>query len=196
MDSIKNKIQHSRDTCAAFDIRRLPKIMVCGPGTSDEFRKYGIIPELEASTDYGAAGMLKTINGIIRNGDKVLRLRSDKANENLACELRKLGAVVTDEIIYRNVPVKYEKLPEFDAVVFASSSAVESFRDNFGLEKLKGKDTVAIGKPTLETLKKFKCKSNLILAKEATVNGCIEALAENLVERKIHVIDQLPTTND
>ena len=81
--------------------------------------------------------------------------------------------------------MKYEKPAEFDAAVFASSSAVESFHGSFGLEKLKGKDTVVIGEPTLETLKRFNCRSNIILAKEATVNGCIESLAESIVKNKI-----------
>ncbi len=170
-----------------YDFRRLPKIIVCGPGTSDEFGKYGIIPDLKASDDYGAEGLLEIAKLKISRGDRILRFRSDKADERLTCELRKLGAVVTDELLYRNVPVNYEKLPEFDAVVFTSSSAVESFRDNFGLENLKGKDTVAIGKPTLETLKKFKCKSNIILSKEATINGCIESLARKLVEKRINL---------
>ncbi|MFA6566753.1 MAG: uroporphyrinogen-III C-methyltransferase [Victivallales bacterium] len=169
----------------SYDFRRLPKIIVCGPGTADEFRKHGIRPDLEASSDYGAEGMMKALKAVVRKGDKILRLCSDKAGKEISCELRRSGAVVTDEILYRNVPVKHEKLPEFEAVLFASSSAVESFRDNFGLEKLKGKDTVVIGRPTLDTLKKFKCKSNMILAKEATVNGCIESLAEELIERKI-----------
>jgi uroporphyrinogen III methyltransferase/synthase len=189
MDSIKKQIQHRQDACATagFDIRGLPKIMVCGPGTADEFRKYGISPDLEAEEHFGAEGLLDILKMKIKKGDRILRLRSDKADERLTCELRNLGADVTDEILYRNIPVKYEKLPDFDSVVFASSSAVESFRDNFGLGKLKGKYTVAIGKPTLETLKKLKCTGKIILAKEATVNGCIESLAGILVEKRINL---------
>ncbi|HBC88921.1 MAG TPA: hypothetical protein DCZ94_18415 [Lentisphaeria bacterium] len=168
-----------------YDFRRLPKIIVCGPGTADEFRRNGISPDIEASDSYGAEGLLKAITLHVKKGDKVLRLCSDKASKEISCELRKLGATVTDEILYRNVLVKYDKLPEFDAAIFASSSAVESFRANFGLEKLKGKDTVVIGRPTLGTLKKFKYKGSIILAKEATINGCIESLAEKLIEKKI-----------
>ncbi len=168
-----------------YDFRRLPKIIVCGSGTSCEFRRIGIIPDIEADESYGAAGMMKAIKGRIRKGDKVLRVCSDKAGTEISCELRRIGALVTDEILYRNLPVKYDKLPEFDAAIFASSSAVESFRKNFGMEKLKGRDTVVIGKPTLGTLKKLKYKGNVILAKEATVNGCVETLAEKLIEKKI-----------
>ncbi|MCX6986031.1 MAG: hypothetical protein NT118_14975, partial [Lentisphaerae bacterium] len=101
--------------------------------------------------------------------------------------LRKLVAVVPDEILYRNVPVKYDRIPDFDSIVFASSSAVESFKENWGLEILKGRDTVVIGEPTLKTLKKFNCGGNMILAKEATIKGCIKSLAEKLVEKKINL---------
>ncbi|MFZ2656215.1 MAG: uroporphyrinogen-III C-methyltransferase [Victivallales bacterium] len=169
----------------SYDFRRLPKIIVCGPGTADEFRKHGIIPDIEASDDYGAGGMLKAVRGVVRKGDKVLRLCSDKAGKEISRELRRAGALLTDEVIYRNVPVKYEKLPGFDAVLFASSSALVSFLDNFGLEKLKGKYTVVIGRPTLDTLKKLKCKSNIVLAKEATINGCIESLAYHLTSERL-----------
>jgi uroporphyrinogen-III synthase len=168
-----------------YDFRQLPKIMVCGPGTSEEFQKHGINPDVEADDHFGAEGLLKTARLKVKKGDSVLRLRSDKADEALSCELRKLGAVVTDEILYRNVPVKYERIPDFDSIVFASSSAVESFKKNWGLEILKGKDTIVIGEPTLKTLKKLKCRGNMILAKEATIKGCIKSLAEKLVERKI-----------
>ncbi len=168
-----------------FDFRCLPKIIVCGPGTSAEFAKHGIIPDVNASDDYGAEGMIKALKAVVEKGDRVLRLCSDKAGKDVSCELRRTGAIVTEETLYRNVPVKYEKLPEFDAVIFASSSAVHAFLDNFGSGKLKGKYIVAIGKPTLETLKKLKCTGKIILAKEATVNACIDSLAEKLVEKRI-----------
>lgn len=171
-----------------YDLRKLPKIMVCGPGTADEFLKHGICPDAEAEEHYGADGLLEIARLKIRKGDRILRLRSDKSDERLTRELRKCGAVVTDEILYRNIPVKYDSLPDFDSVLFASSSAVEAFQNNFGLKNLKGKYTVAIGKPTLETLKKIKCKGNIILAKDATIESCIESLAEKLIER---IIDQV-----
>jgi uroporphyrinogen III methyltransferase/synthase len=172
---------------AGLDFRHLYKlkIMVCGPGTFNEFIKTGICPDYTAEEDFGANGIIETAKSVIKKGDSILRVCSDKAGKRLTNELCMMGACVFDEILYRNIPLKYEKLPDFDAVVFASSSAVESFRDSFGLEKLNGKYTVVIGRPTLETLKRFKCKSNNILAKEATVNACIEALGEKLVERKI-----------
>jgi uroporphyrinogen-III synthase/REP element-mobilizing transposase RayT len=172
-----------------YDFRRLPKIMVCGSGTADEFRKRGIIPDISALEDFGTQGLLNAAKFAIKKGDRILRLKSDKADNRLSCELRKTGAVVVDEILYKNIPLAYEKLPDFDSIIFASSSAVESFRKNWGLEILKDRITVVIGEPTLKTLKKLKCKSNIILSKEATINGCIESLAEKLVERKIFLQD-------
>jgi uroporphyrinogen-III synthase len=168
-----------------FDFRKIPKIMVCGPGTAEEFVKHGIKPDLVAEEHFGVEGLLEIARLKLKEGDRILRFRSDKTDESLACELRKTGASVSDVILYRNIPVKYERLPDFDSVVFASSSAAESFVKNWGLEILKGKDVVAIGKPTLETLRELKCKSNIILAKAATMNACIETLAERFIERRI-----------
>ncbi len=168
-----------------LDIRRIPKIMVCGPGTAEEFRKHGINPDLVAEEDFGVDGLLEIARLKIKEGDRILRFRSDRTDESLSCELRKFGASATDVILYRNIPVKYDRLPDFDSVVFASSSAAESFVKNWGLEILKGKDAVAIGEPTLKTLKKLKCKSNVILSVEATVSACAESLATCLIQQKI-----------
>jgi uroporphyrinogen III methyltransferase / synthase len=168
-----------------IDLRVLPKIMVCGPGTACEFRKVGIIPDLIAEDDFGASGLIKTAEKQLPAGTKILRLCSDKASKKLSCELRKLGFEVENEILYHNSQQQYDFLPEFDAAIFASSSAVNAFIDNFGKESLKEKTIAVIGQPTMETLKKNSSDCKIIVAGEATIAGTVHALAKYYVNKKL-----------
>ena len=59
-----------------------------------------------------------------------------------------LGAIVVDAVLYRNVPVSQDQLPEFDAAVFGSGSAVNGFAEQFGPAALDDRTVVVIGKPT------------------------------------------------
>ena len=107
-------------------------------------------------------------------------MRSEKAGALLADALRRKGAAVDDVQLYVNEPVMYERLPESDAVFFASASAVEVFVKQAGCDELEGKTVVAIGKPTSDTLAAFGREADII-ASEATVDGAIEALARHWV---------------
>ena len=162
------------------DVRRLPKIMACGPGSAAAFAAHGITPDLTPPMDYSAEGLAALLGGMDFGGQRVLRLRSEKAGSLLADVLRRKGAAVDDVQLYTNEPVAYAKLPEFDAVFFASASAVESFAAQFGSAGLAGKTVVAIGKPTAAALRSAGREAD-VLAAEATVDGAIEALARRWV---------------
>ena len=88
----------------------------------------------------------------------------------MAHALRERGATVTDCILYRNEEVRYDNLPAFDAVFFASASAVESFLCQFGAERLNGKKVAVLGTPTANALRKAGREPDAI-AKEATVSS-------------------------
>jgi uroporphyrinogen-III synthase len=106
-----------------------------------------------------------------------LRLRSDKAGPLLAEALRETGAEVEDVVLYGNTPMTHDSLPQFDAVFFASSSAVHSFIRQWGLQPLEDKTLCVIGKPTFQTLEKEGIRSSII-AHEATTKDAIETLAK------------------
>lgn len=158
------------------DVRKLPKIMTCGPGTRDELIKWHIQPELTPSMNYSAVGLAETLAGYDFTGKKILRLRSDKAGPLLADVLRGMGAEVEDVLLYRNEPVRYERLPEFDAVFFASASAVEVFVEQFGVWELSGKTVCVIGQPTAEALL-IAGREPDVMGWKATAEGVIESLA-------------------
>jgi uroporphyrinogen-III synthase len=162
------------------DLRKLPKIMTCGPGSASALKAFGMAPDLMPPMDYSAEGLAALLQAHDFTGQRVLRLRSEKAGTLLADVLREKGATVEEAVLYTNEWIRYEKLPIFDTVFFASASAVESFCGQFGAEKLQGKLIVAIGKPTEAALAQVGCKAQII-GDEATVEGAITSLAKDAV---------------
>jgi len=166
------------------DTRQLPKFMTCGPGTARELRKYRFSPAAEPPADFGAHGLREMAGRLITSGTRVLRLRSDKAGGDLADALRQLGAVVEDCILYRNERLTYAARPEFDAVFFASGSAVEAFVDLWGREALQGKVILAIGQPTVAILEAQGLAADVV-SPAATVEASVAALAELYVNKTL-----------
>ena len=165
---------------SGFDLRRLPKLMACGPGSVAAFKSHGLVPELSPPMDYSAEGLAALLLEHDFTGQRVLRLRSEKAGALLADVLRQKGASVDDVQLYTNEPVAYPSLPEFDAVFFASASAVEVFMSQAPKGALNGKTVVTIGKPTSAALVSFG-RAPDVVASEATVDGAIETLARHWV---------------
>ena len=129
----------------------------CGAGTDAELRRYGVASDLMPESDFSANGLIKAIKGFSGfegfNGLKVLRLRSVKAGSAVADALRAVGAQVDDFILYDNVAIVHaDPLPPFDAVHFASASAVEAFVAAYGVSSLRGKDVFVMGEPTRAAL--------------------------------------------
>lgn len=167
-----------------IDYRTIPKIMVCGRGTADEFAQYNLRIDAQPGSDFSADALIELAKDILNPGDKVLRLRSDKAGPQLAEALRAGGADVEDAIIYDNERIDHGELPGFDAVFFASSSAVDSFVEQWGAAALAGKTICVIGKPTAQALEKHGLRHD-IMAREATVMGAIHSCAEYFVGEKL-----------
>lgn len=167
-----------------IDYRTIPKIMVCGRGTAAEFEAYGLHVDAQPEAGFSAEALEALAKQTLKPGEKILRLRSDKAGPQLAEALRETGAKVEDSIIYDNHRIDYDELPEFDAAFFASASAVESFLDQWGVDALAGKTVSVIGIPTAQTLEKHARQPDII-AREATVMGAINSLAEYFVGEKL-----------
>lgn len=163
---------------AGVDLRSVPKLMACGPGSVAAFADHGFTPELAPPMEYSAEGLAAVLRGLDFSGQRVLRLRSEKAGQLLAEVLRQMGATVDDVQLYVNEPVTYEKLPAFDAVFFASASAVDVYMQHYTPASLVGRTLVVIGKPTAAALAAFGVVPDAVAA-EATVDGAIEALARH-----------------
>ena len=174
----------------SFDLRKLPKIISCGPGTSEELKKFGIIADAEAEAPYGADAIIRLASKIVKKGEKVLRLRSDAAGESLAEGFEKLGAKVEDAVIYENIPVRRESLPPFDFAFFSSASGARAFTDSFGKDSLKGRKCVAIGAPTLNELKRLQPGCDAFMPEKSTAEAAIEALAWRNLADILHDLSQ------
>lgn len=167
-----------------IDVRQLPRIMVSGPATAAELAQYGLEAEVCPARNYGARGVLEAVQGLLEEGARVLRLRSDRAGPELAEGLRSAGAEVDDVVVYRNMPISRDDLPDFDAAVFASGSAVQVFQEKWGAEVLSGKITVAMGPPTEMAFVKHGLPLD-VTAPEATIEGVVSVLARYLVNTAI-----------
>jgi uroporphyrinogen-III synthase len=167
-----------------LDIRLLPKLMVAGAGTAKALAQHGLKPDLMPPGKYSAASMIEVAREAVPQAARVLRLRSDKAGTMLSDALTELGAQVRDCVLYQNERIDYDRLPAFEAVFFASSSAVESFESQWGVDALAGKTVVSIGKPTVEALEARGVAVDII-GPEATVESSLTALAEACVNEWI-----------
>ncbi|QHI68600.1 uroporphyrinogen-III synthase [Tichowtungia aerotolerans] len=165
-----------------FDLRRLPKIMSVGSGTARALEKIGLGCDLIPESDFSGKGLLEAAAPIV-NGQNILRLRSQKAGTTLAEGLRAAGADVDDVVLYENRVVTHNRCPEFDAVFFASASAVESFVFQWGADALAKKTILAIGGPTRAALTAVGCKADVV-GEMATVEKCLFDLACWLTDRK------------
>ena len=168
-----------------FDLRQLPSLAVCGPGTAEKFLAHGIYPEVCAAENFGAQGLRDALSGKILPGHTVLRLRSDLAGEKLDEQLRQMAASVTDFVLYKNQPVHYDRLPPFDAVLFTSVSSVMAFFENFPPSMLADKTICAIGNPTASRLKELLPGVEIVQGTEATVESMVYALAVKQISSKL-----------
>lgn len=136
----------------------------------------------------GDGNLESSISNTMPKGSKILRLRSDIARAQLSNQLIENGYLVKDEILYLTSEKQYDKLPEFDDIIFASSSAVKSFVRQFGKEALSGKRISVIGKPTEQTLREFANNIPIIKAPDESISSCITALALDSVNKKLFKI--------
>lgn len=138
------------------DLRSLPRLWTCGSGTDAELRRHGVASDIVPEADFSAAGLAETLRreGAGLRGKRVLRLRSSAAGGGLSAMMRRQGASVDDVVLYDNVPIRRPgvALPRFDAVFFASASAVESYLAQHGAGTLRGKAVYVIGEPTRRAL--------------------------------------------
>lgn len=135
------------------DVRRLPAIWTCGPGTNAELAARGLSADVTPEADFSSKGLLARLERETLAGARVLRLRSDRAGGALADALRERGARVDDVVLYRTCALRPEgPLPACEAVFFASASGVASFLDLYGAAVLDGKEVWTMGEPTRAAL--------------------------------------------
>jgi uroporphyrinogen-III synthase len=166
------------------DLRGLPRLLVAGPGTAVRLEASGLQADAQPAADFGSTGLLEWARRNLRAGERVLRLRSDRAGTGLANSLREFGLRVDDVVLYRNEPVGYERKPRFDMAVFSSGSGVESLLAQWGREALAGKVVAAFPGSACAALAKAVIPVDVV-AQEPTVGACLGALALHEVCRSL-----------
>jgi uroporphyrinogen-III synthase len=147
--------------------------MSCGAETSRALEKIGI-KSIHPPKNFGTKALLSFAKEHLNPGDKIIRLRSDKAGEKLAKSLREMGASVEDFILYSTQQSLKKIHPKFDFIFFASPSAVETFSNHWNIQQLEDKKVIAIGPPTFQSLEKQGIK-NITLAPKATIISAVDA---------------------
>lgn len=158
------------------DLRRIPKIAVCGAGCAAECEKQLFSPDLMPKDVFCAEALANCFTADMFAGKKVLRLRSGRAGGAIAEALVKARAAVTDTVLYDNIRVEQRLPADFDAVFFASASGAESFIAQFGTEVLKHKIIAILGKPTATALQAAGI-TDFSIAAQATAESAIHAIA-------------------
>ena len=130
------------------DVRALPKILACGPGSARALKRYKMKCDLMPESDFSTEGILEAAKKALPETARILRLRSDAAGMTMATELGKLFATVDDFVICHNTPITYETAPNCDAIFIASPSACTSLLNQFGHDFMSSKELVAIGTKT------------------------------------------------
>ena len=162
-----------------------PDIAVVGPATKDKAEKAGFFVEHQARTHLGVS-LAEELGDRVR--DKyVLLPRSDRANPDLPSALRQLGADVTEVIAYKTLrPTDADQEAiarvakgQADAVLFFSPSAVHTFVDLVGRERVKALAArvamASIGPVTAAALRDAGVQ-RIVTASEATPDAVVSAL--------------------
>lgn len=166
------------DTMRAQDIdmRRLPKIIVSGPGTAEKLNHYNIGAAGVPDSEYGGESVHSLTQKLVSGGERVLRVRSDQAGDRLVTVLKNDGVETTDFVLYKTITRKYEEQPDFDGVVFTSGSTVRGFAANWGVSALQDLPIAVMGQPTAKVLRSYGLKPT-IQPPQAAVDSLIMALA-------------------
>jgi uroporphyrinogen III methyltransferase/synthase len=179
VDCLMRTLHHTKT-----DLRSLPRLLVAGPGTAVRLEASCLHADAQPATDFGSAGLLEWARLNLRAGERVLRLRSDRAGAGLADSLRECGLRVDDVVLYRNEPVCYERKPRFDMAAFASGSGVESLLAQWGREALTERVVVAFPGSACAALANAGIPVDVV-AQEPTVEACVRELALHEVRRAL-----------
>jgi uroporphyrinogen-III synthase len=141
--------------------------------------------------EFSASGILSTLGPV--EGLRFLLLRADQAKKDLPTRLRERGAQVEDVVAYRIVKSSEAGRdvldgPRPDVITFTSSSGVQNTFDRLlqaGRENWMEESPIAcIGPVTANTVRELGYDV-AIMAKEATIDGLVEALVQHRREREM-----------
>lgn len=160
-----------------YDIRRIrAQISAIGKATWGSLEKRGIMCSVKAR-EFMGTGLVEALKPHINSGDKVLIPCSSIAKEDVAEGLKEAGAEVERVFIYDTVKgtVRNPKaFDEVDIVFFTSPSTVYNMVDMVGLDAIKEKHVIAIGKRTSKPLEELGI--NVDVCREHSEDGFLKEI--------------------
>ena len=160
-----------------YDIRRIrAQISAIGKATWGSLEKRGIMCAVKAR-EFMGTGLVEALKPHINSGDKVLIPCSSIAKEDVAEGLKEAGAEVERVFIYDTVKgtVRNPKaFDEVDIVFFTSPSTVYNMVDMVGLDAIKEKHVIAIGKRTSKPLEELGINADV--CKEHSEDGFLKEI--------------------
>jgi uroporphyrinogen III methyltransferase/synthase len=133
------------------------KVASIGKVTSAKLKKYGVIPDLQATLE-SSEGLIELFNEHKIYDANILIPRSNLAHNFLPEQLEKLGNHVQKLTVYENIMpenIKKVEVENFDQVIFTSPSGVDNFLKVYTQLPLKPQ-IITRGKETLKRIQKYK----------------------------------------
>lgn len=166
------------------DIRDVPPIVVSGKESEKLLKEYLIKPFAVASGK-DAGNSIADIFKDISSDKTILRIGSSKCGSTLSDRLKAQGFVVDEVHICDNQMVLYDAIPSFDAVIFSSGSAIESFITQFGTIELTGKVISLLGTPSEKVLERYNLNNVTLMSEEHSIEGQVKSLASYYINKKL-----------
>jgi len=162
------------------------KIAAIGPKTADALRKHGIEPDL-IPDEYVGEAIMPGLGDV--NGKWILLPRAEIAREELPKAISEAGGIAHEIVVYKTLPAETDMnglnalKSGVDVVTFTSASTVENFiaiARKYQLEpiNLPHQPLIACIGPITEQAAKEAGFENLVVAKEYTTDGLIQAITK------------------
>ncbi|MEK6750827.1 MAG: uroporphyrinogen-III synthase [Chloroflexota bacterium] len=160
------------------------KFAAIGPKTAEALRKYSIEPDF-VPEEYVAEAILPGLGDL--QGKWVLLPRAEIARQMLPEAIANAGGIAHEIIVYQTLPAQVDEdglsalKSGVDVITFTSASTVENFvavtrQHNLDPLNLPNNPLVACIGPITEQAAKEAGFQNLVVAKEYTTDGLIEAI--------------------
>jgi uroporphyrinogen-III synthase len=160
------------------------KFAAIGPKTAEALRKYSIEPDF-VPEEYVAEAILPGLGDL--QGKWVLLPRAEIARQALPEAIANAGGIAHEIIVYQTLPAQVDEdglsalKSGVDVITFTSASTVENFvavtrQHNLDPLNLPNNPLVACIGPITEQAAKEAGFQNLVVAKEYTTDGLIEAI--------------------
>jgi len=151
-------------------------IAAVGPGTAAALAAEGltaaVVPEVGQRHQEGLATAMDGVGA----GTRVIFPRALGGRDVLESQLTARGAAVQTVPVSETRPCALSPLPEFDAAIFASPSALRALVDRWGAGALAGRVAVAIGPVTAAAMSAAGVTPSGV-AEDPTQDGVVRALS-------------------